>query len=354
MGRPHHAYDRVGHSVRAGVGFGQWLFPTTSCHDLCVPRHISSRSLRVGRVRRRHGRGLLIIVALVGAVVAVGVTQGRASVAAATTIAPTRPVSASGIAHWRMVGSYVENTLYAGEGVATVTRPGHGRYELYRGLLSVPKNLAAEGWTHIGDPDSADGYVVDAYQGPSSGDSKLFVVTTPTGATFQYVHRLVSGELYNNSFDAISPNTQWMVAGEWNTMSHLQVYPAPLFNHKTSRQGGSLRLAGYIKLDHKVNDIQGCDFTSSTNLICVSDDDSRSLFSNEKPLLDVELARALRHGNVTGHVIDLGSIPQRSACSGTFEAEGDDYDVATGILRVEIIQPGSCILKTTIYEYKHR
>jgi hypothetical protein len=75
------------------------------------------------------------------------------------------------------------------------------------------------------------------------------------------------------------------------------------------------------------------------------------LFANEKPLLEVELPRPLGGGNIKGHVVDLGSIPQRSTCAGTFEAEGVDYDVATAILRVEIIQPGSCILKTTVYEY---
>ena len=28
-----------------------------------------------------------------------------------------------------------------------------------------------------------------------------------------------------------------------------------------------------------------------------------------------------------------------------------DYDVATGILRVEVIAPGACILTTTVYKY---
>ncbi len=142
-----------------------------------------------------------------------------------------------------------------------------------------------------------------------------------------------------------------MVAGEWGTMSHLQVYPTPLLNRQTPAHGGALRLSGYIKLDHKLNDVQGCDFVTKTELICASDDDSRMLFTNEKPLVEVDLAHALRQGNVTGHVIDLGSIPQQSTCSGVFEAEGVDYDVATGVLRVEIIQPGSCIITTTIYEY---
>ena len=276
--------------------------------------------------------------------------------AAAGTRGPTKPLSVSGIAHWRKIGSYTENTLYAGEGVATVSPPHHRPYELYRGLLSVPKTLAAEGWTHIGDPDAVDGYIIDAYQWSSPGHAKLFVVTTPSGATYRYVHRLVAGELYNNSFDAISPGAQWMVAGEWGTMSHLQVYPTPLLNHATSAHGGTLRLSGYIKLDHRLNDIQGCDFIDWTTLICASDDDSRTLFANEKPLLEVQLPRPLGSGSVRGHVVDLGSIPQHSTCAGTFEAEGVDYDAATGVLRVEIIQPGSCILKTTIdmYTAAHR
>ena len=250
------------------------------------------------------------------------------------------------------MGSYTENTLSAGEGVATVSRHGHKTYELYRGLASVPSNLKAEGWAHIGDPDSVNGYVFDAYQGPSSGTSKMFLVTTPSGQSLEYLHALVPGELYNNSFVAVSPDRQWMIAGEWGTMSHLQIYPTPLLNHKTSPHGGALRLDGYIKLDHKVNDIQGCDFVTTVRLVCASDDDSRTLFPDEKPLVEVDLSTALHGGSVKGHVVDLGSIPQESGCSGTFEAEGVDFDTSADILRVEIIQPGSCILKTTIFEYE--
>ncbi len=298
-------------------------------------------------------RGVLLVGALVIAFLA---TVSVASVAATAAPAkgPTRPVSTSGIAHWREIGTYTEPTLYAGEGLTTVSLPGQGSTIVYRGLLSVPESLAAEGWTHIGDPDSADGYIIDAYQGPSTGDSKLFVVTTPSGAMIQYLHHLIHGELYNNSFDAISPNDQWMVAGTWGNISHLQVYPTPLLNHRTPAQGGALPLAAYIALDHPVNDIQGCDFVNRTTLICASDDNSMTLFANEKPLLEVRLAHALGSRPVAGHVIDLGSIPQQSLCTGTFEAEGVDYDTATGVLRVEIIQPGSCILSTTVIEYQRR
>lgn len=275
----------------------------------------------------------------------------QASAAEASGIV-VQPESSNGIAGWARVASYTENTLYAGEGVTTVAAPGHEPDELYRGLASVPSNLKAEGWSHIGDPDSAGGYIFDAYQGPSSGHTKMFLVTTPSGQSFEYVHTLVRGELYNNSFAAISPDRLWMVSGEWGTMRHLQIYPTPLLNHRTSARGGPLRLDGYIKLNHPVNNIQGCDFLTSVRLICASDDDSRTLFRNEKPLLEIDLAASIGGSSVTGRVVDLGSIPQQSSCSGTFEAEGVDFDVSTGILRVEIIQPGSCILKTTIYEYK--
>ncbi|HEX3961940.1 MAG TPA: hypothetical protein VHZ03_35815 [Trebonia sp.] len=49
---------------------------------------------------------------------------------------------------------------------------------------------------------------------------------------------------------------------------------------------------------------------------------------------------------------DLGSIPQSSDCSGTFEPEGVDYDTATSVLRVEITQPSVCEVATTVYEYQ--
>jgi hypothetical protein len=277
-----------------------------------------------------------------------GLGAGISSGAGADMVASSK----SGIAGWTEVGSYDENTLGAGEGVATVSEPGHGSGEIYRGIQSVPGNLSAQGWSHIGDPDSARGYIFDAYQGPSSGNSKMFLVTTPAGKSFEYIHTLVRGELYNNSFATVSPDAQWMIAGEWRTMSHLQIYPTPLLNHKTSPAGGPLRLAGYIKLDHKVNDIQGCDFVTPLSLICASDDDSETLFPNQKPLLEVTLPGPLRGANVKAHVVDLGSIPQTSTCSGTFEAEGVDFDTSTGTLRVEIIQPGSCILMTTVYEYE--
>jgi hypothetical protein len=272
--------------------------------------------------------------------------------AGASATAVIRPEATTGIAGWTQTGSYVESSLTADEGVTTVAPPGGTASELYRGPASIPLSLLAQGWTHIGDPDSAGGYVVDAYQGSSSGDAKMFRVTTPSGATRQYVHTLVAGELSNNSFAAISPGTQWMVAGEWDTMTHLQIYPTPDLNAATGASGGPLSLAGYIQLDHAVNDVQGCDFVTATELICASDDSTQTLFSNAKPLLEIQLPAPLSGSAEAGHVVDLGSIPQQSICSGTFEAEGVDYDTATGVLRVEMIPPGVCEVATTVYEYK--
>lgn len=276
-------------------------------------------------------------------------------VAAATVAAGALQAGAAHAATgWTQVGHYLESSLTAGQGVATVDPPGGSEYQLYRGDGSIPLSVLIEGWSHVGDPGSSRGYIFDAYQsGASSPTSKMFRVTTPSGAAYEYTHTLLPGEEYNNSFAAVSPDAQWMIAGEWDTMTHIQVYPTPVLNPATPATGGALNLSGYIQLDHPVADIQGCDFVTATKLVCSSDDSSGSLFPDQKPLLEVDLAHALSGGDVAGHVVDLGPIPQaNSICSGSFEAEGVDYDQSTGILRVEVVQPGICIVATTVYEYK--
>ena len=251
---------------------------------------LGERGIRCRSGMRRIAWPLLLITCATTVLVAGIETSVGAAITTDNALVTT---SERGITGWILVGSYDENTLYAGEGVATVSDPQHQSHELYRGLASIPSTLKAQGWAHIGDPDSARGNVFDAYQGPGSGHSKMFLVTDQSGTSSEYVHALVPGELYNNSFVAVSPDTQWMIAGEWNTMSHLQIYPTPLLNHNTSPHGGSLKLAGYIKLDHKVNDVQGCDFVTPVKLVCASDDDSRSLFPNEKPLVQIDLPKPL-------------------------------------------------------------
>lgn len=44
--------------------------------------------------------------------------------------------------------------------------------------------------------------------------------------------------------------------------------------------------------------------------------------------------------------------PSTSLCSGTYEAEGIDYDTAARLLRVEIVPPSVCEVTTTIYSYR--
>lgn len=166
----------------------------------------------------------------------------------------------------------------------------------------------------------------------------------PGGAWSEYVHALSPGEALNNSFDAISPGGQWMVSGEWGTMNRLLVFPTPGVNASTS-PSANLPQASTINLDHAVRDVQGCDFVTATQLLCSSDDPEGSLFGITKPLLQIDLSAAPSgSGDVTGHVTALRQLPLRSSCSGTFEAEGIDYDRRTGTLRVIVVSPGFCVL----------
>lgn len=172
----------------------------------------------------------------------------------------------------------------------------------------------------------------------------MYAVTTQDGRRYEYVHTLDPGEELNNSFAAVSPDAQWMVSGEWGQQNRLQVFPTPLLNPATPRTGGTLAQSGQITLDRTVSDIQACDFVSATRLVCVSDD-------SEKDLLQVDLPHAMDGTTVTGRVTTLLQLPRRSICSGTFEAEGVDYDPGSGTLRAEVVQPGACVVSTTVYSY---
>lgn len=93
-----------------------------------------------------------------------------------------------------------------------------------------------------------------------------------------------------------------------------------------------------------MRDVQGCDFVTSTQLLCASDDPEGSLFGITKPLLQIDLSAETGTSDVTGHVTALRQLPLRSSCSGGFEAEGIDYDRRTGTLRVIVVSPGFCVL----------
>ncbi|MER5945444.1 hypothetical protein ABT127_05230 [Streptomyces sp. NPDC001904] len=241
---------------------------------------------------------------------------------------------------WTETGTSYVNSLTGSQGLAS---RADGSL-LHRGLASVPLSLRIAGWSHVGDPDIARGYTFDAYQGGDTTTKKMYAVTAPDGTRTTYEHPLDQGELLNNSFASVSPDGQWLVSGEWGTMNRLQVFPAPVLNPAAPASGANLPQAGQISLDRPVENIQGCDFVTGTRLLCASDDAA-------KEVLQVDLARPLDGKPVTGQVSTAFRIPQRSVCSGSFEAEGIDYDSARGTLRVEIVPPSPCLVTTAVISY---
>jgi len=210
------------------------------------------------------------------------------------------------------------------------------------------------GWNIARDvvliPGTHAGYVLDDYEGPDGATSKLFSVTSPSGARSDYPHPLAGDELMNNSFATISPDGQWFVSGEWLQLQRLLVFAMPQLNPSAPAPGQALPLAATIQLDHPVRDVQGCDFASATRLLCAADDAGTDLWPTPKQLLQVDLARPLDGQAVTAHVTSLGELPMQSLCSGSFEVEG--IDVAGSQLLVEVTPPGVCgYAVTTIYRY---
>ncbi|MFF4728976.1 hypothetical protein ACFY3M_27200 [Streptomyces mirabilis] len=261
--------------------------------------------------------------------------------AAVLSVSVTTPAAAADT--WTEVGSDRADPLTESQGLTSVEVPA-GSPNHYTGIGTIPIGVSSRGWNHVGDPDASyNGYYVEPYQS-DSGSSKMYRVQAPGGAWSEYVHALSPGEALNNSFDTISPDGQWMVSGEWGTMTRLLVFPTPGVNPSTS-PSANLPQASTINLDHAVRDVQGCDFVTATQLLCSSDDPAGTLFGITKPLLQIDLSAAPSgSGDVTGHVTALRQLPLRSSCSGTFEAEGIDYDRRTGTLRVIVVSPGFCVL----------
>jgi hypothetical protein len=263
-----------------------------------------------------------------------------ALVATITALVPAVAQAAVPVGPWNPVGSDRARALDESQGLATIVRPNETIIR-YTGVGTIPPALATQGWNHVGDPGAGHGYYVEPYQRDDRG-AKLFRVQAPDGTWAEYKHALESWEALNNSFSAVSPDGQWMVAGEWGTMSRFIVHPMPGIAFTNPAQ--NLPYAFAVRLDKPVRDIQGCDFTSPTQLLCASDDPDGTLFGIRKPLLQVDLATALNGGDVVGRVIALGALPQESGCSGNFEVEGIDYDERDGTLRVVVLSPSICLL----------
>ncbi|MFD4788452.1 hypothetical protein ACFWN1_15620 [Streptomyces sp. NPDC058459] len=261
--------------------------------------------------------------------------------AAAVSLGGAAPASAADT--WTETGSDRADPLTESQGLTSVEVPANSRNR-YTGVGTIPVGVSSRGWNHVGDPDASyNGYYIEPYQ-RDSGNSKMYRVQAPGGAWSEYVHTLAPGEAMNNSWSAISPDGQWMLSGEWGTMNRLLVFPTPGVNPATS-PSADLKLASEVTLDRPVRDVQGCDFSGPTTLLCSSDDPEGSLFGVTKPLLQIDLSAAPNGtSNVSGHVTALRQVPLRSSCSGSFETEGIDYDRRSGVLRVIVISPGFCAI----------
>ncbi|MDN3262124.1 hypothetical protein QWJ26_20370 [Streptomyces sp. CSDS2] len=271
------------------------------------------------------------------------VLAGLVTLVTAVVVSLAAPVPASAAGTWTEAGSDRADPLTESQGLASVEVPANSPNR-YTGVGTIPVGLAARGWNHVGDPDASyDGFYIEPYQ-RDSGNSKMFRVQAPGGAWSEYVHTLSPGEALNNSWAAVSPDGRWMLSGEWGTMTRLLVFPTPGANPATS-PSADLPQVSTVRLDHAVRDVQGCDFTGPTTLLCSSDDPEGSLFGITKPLLQVDLsAPPDGTADVTGHVTAVRQLPLRSSCLGTFEAEGIDYDRRGGVLRVIVVSPGFCVL----------
>lgn len=239
-----------------------------------------------------------------------------------------------------------ENRLPAATANQGLTLVGNEEHLLTRGHHSIPAQLRALGWVHIGDPDFARGLVVDAYQGSVGATSKAFAVTYPDGTRVLLVHPLAPGERYNNSFVAVSPDTRWLVAGEWGTVHRLLVFALPTKVPTTPVQ--TLPLAGVIRLRHPVRNVQGCDFRSPIRLLCSTNDTSTSLFPVTRQLLSLHLKHLVHGGRATASVHLVGSAPAQDVCAGA-SGEVEGIDVTDGVVRVAVNSP--CAPVTEVFSY---
>ncbi|MFG1606595.1 hypothetical protein [Actinoplanes sp. NPDC049265] len=247
------------------------------------------------------------------------------------------PTPAQAATSWVTVGSDRARALDESQGLTVIRRDGTVEYR-YTGVGTIPADVSSRGYDHVGDPDSVNGWYVEPYQ-RADQNGKMFRAQSPTGAWTEYFHPLASGEAYNNSWTALTG--AWMLSGEYGTMNRLLGFAAPGLNPAAT---SPLPLAFTVQLDHAARDVQGCDFFSATVLLCSSDDPAGTLFGITKPLLRIDLSGTPDGGNLTGHVTALRQLPLQSSCSGTFEAEGIDYQEGDGTLRVIVMSPSVCIV----------
>src|SRR3569833_1606941 len=122
------------------------------------------------------------------------------------------PAQEQAVTGWSEVGRDLVRALDESQGLATIVRPS-GTTIRYTGIGTIPADLNSQGWNHVGDPGSAQGWYVEPYQRDDRG-AKLFRVQAPDGSWRSVKHTLESWEADNNSFAAVSPAARWIEAGE--------------------------------------------------------------------------------------------------------------------------------------------
>lgn len=279
--------------------------------------------------------------------VVLGVAVLGALVLAPPTLAGAAPTS---VGPWQLTGWRTVPAAHADQGVATVMNALGDVRVVLRGDADVSAAMRASGWWHIGDPGSTHGYLLDAYQAMPSLRAKLFVLTAPDGRQSRWRHRLVPGEMINNSFVAAAPSGSWFVSGEWGTVDRFLTFPTPALNPR-ARPGHDLGLAATIRLTRPVRNVQGCSFASPTQLICATNDPEDDLFGVGRELITVTLGRPLDGRPEVGVPALLGALPQVSGC-GVAETEG--IDVRGGTLLVIAHEPGLCRGRGMIFTYRLR
>lgn len=210
--------------------------------------------------------------------------------------------------------------------------------------FAIPFELLLAGYLHVGDVDSHAGRIYLPYESDANETEKAFgVVDARTLRIAEWsVHHVGPGETDHNSWVAVSPDGDWLASGEWDDMTSILVFAVEDLGNP------EVDVAFRIRLTSPLDRVQGCDFAGPVQLVCLDDTEDRDL-------IQIDLARALDGLDVEGHPTALGGSPLDHAipwlapyCAMPTEAEG--VDVSGSTLRFLTIDP--CQLWTHEYRYR--
>src|ERR1035437_2300520 len=67
------------------------------------------------------------------------------------------------IGSWKYIDRHRHLKAFSNQGLTTVVGKDGSTSLLYRGDYSIPRAVKSQGWVHVGDPGSSQGYVIDPY-----------------------------------------------------------------------------------------------------------------------------------------------------------------------------------------------